>query len=40
MIDFFWDWAITGALVAVWFSVLVLLPFCLAWALGCLLGAS
>jgi hypothetical protein len=40
MSDLFWDCAIAWALVAVWFSALVLLPFGLAWALGWLLGAG
>ena len=40
MKDFNLDWAIAGLVVSVWFSVLVLLPFGLAWALGKMLGAA
>ena len=40
MSDLFWDWAIAGALVAAWFTALVLVPFGFFWALGTLLGAG
>ena len=39
MNEFLRDWAIAGLAVGVWFSVLVLLPFGMALALGWLLGA-
>jgi hypothetical protein len=40
MSGLFWDWLIAWALVAAWFSALVLVPFGLAWAVGWLLGAG